>query len=326
MNIFVTGATGFVGRNFLTHLLALYPELRITCLVRDPAKAESQWPEKPKNLIWLAGDLLEPQTYEGALQSAERVFHMAALVSLKNGPEFYTMNTDTTRHLVQALSLSNRLRRLVYVGSISAVDRSPDQPADGLLSEDSPPHPNTDYGKSKLQAEALVRTSGLPYTILRPPYIYGPYARLKSSMDRLVYDVRDGRHYTRFPFPGLASEVYAEDLAEMIWLAGEHPKTLNEIFFVANPEPVRIGRVFADVADALGRPYAPLPVSPEKMERTRQFLYRRYPENPLLRILFENAFACSTEKWYRMTGYQPRYGYGEGVRRTVAWYRANGLL
>src|SRR5690606_22586915 len=146
-------------------------------------------------------------------------------------------NTDATQSLINALKHSVRLKRLVFLSSISAFDRPLGQPAIGLLTEESIPHPNTDYGKSKLEAEKRVEQSDLPYAILRPSYIYGPYPRINSSMDRLIRNVRDQTHYTRFPFPGRASEIYVEDLAEMIWTASQHPAAENQAFFVSNPEP-----------------------------------------------------------------------------------------
>jgi dihydroflavonol-4-reductase len=325
MRVFLTGATGFVGRNFLTWLVREQPDVSITCLVRDPAKAAAQWPESPRAISWLAGDLLRPDTYRAALAEAELVFHAAALVSLKNGPEFYTMNTDATRCLVEALVPSTALRRLIFIGSISAVDRPLNTMAVGPLTEASVPHPNTDYGKSKLMAERLIVESGLPYAILRPSYIYGPYPRVNSSMDRLIHDVATGKRYTRFPFPGQVSEIYAEDLAEIIWLAGQHPNAGNETFFVGNPEPCRIASVYRDLSEVLGVPYHPDAVSPENMPRYRRLILRQAPDNLMLRILFEDFFLCSPEKWYAYTGYRPKYGYREGLRRTVHWYQRQGL-
>jgi dihydroflavonol-4-reductase len=330
MKIFITGATGFVGRNFLEYIVREIPDAAITCLVRDPQKATSQWEHLPNfgegRIHWLQGDLLESATYADALGQAEAVFHIAALVSLRNGPEFYRMNTDATRTLVQTLQNSSQLKRVVMVSSISAVDRPMDQPAVGPLTEESIPSPNTDYGKSKLQAEELLQQSGLPYAILRPPYIYGPYPRLQSSIDRLIHNIHDQAHYTRFPFPGRASEVYVEDLADMIWTAFTHPAAENQVFFVSNPEPVVINDVYDKLAKLLDVPRHTMPLDANAIERFRRILYRRQPENVLLRVLFEDFFYCSPEKWYRLTGFKPRYGLEEGMRKTIRWYQENGLI
>jgi nucleoside-diphosphate-sugar epimerase len=330
MSIFVTGATGFVGRNFLEWLMREVPDVQFTCLVRDPAKAQRQWAHMPQfgngRIQWLQGDLLEPGSYAKAAEQAEWVFHIAALVSLRNGPEFYQANTDATQTLVTSLKHSARLKRLVFVSSISAFDRPLDQPALGPLTEESIPHPNTDYGKSKLEAERRVQQSGLPYTILRPPYIYGPYPRVNSSMDRLIRNVRDQAHYTRFPFPGRASEIYVEDLAGMMWTASQHPATQNQAFFVSNPTPVRVGDVYPKVAQALGVPYRPMSPGEQQIERFKRLLYRQYPENVLLRVMFEDFFYCSPAKWYELTGFKPRYGYEEGLAKTVRWFQANGMI
>lgn len=326
MNIFITGATGFVGRNLLTYLTDTQPEAEITCLVRSRDKALAQWPQTPRNVRWLEGDLLAPASYRTAAGEADLVFHTAALVGLRNGAEFYAQNTQATRHLVEALRGSERLSRLVFTGSISAVDRPWDQRATGPLTEQSPCQPRTDYGKSKLQAEKLIIESGLPYTVMIPAYIYGPHPRPNSSMDRLIRDMLAGKSYTRFPFPGAASEIYVEDLAEALWIAATHPNTLNRRFFIANPAPVRVADAYQTLAEALERPLEPLRLSPEQMARYETRWRTAQPENLLLRILFEDYFACSSEAWVQATGHPPRFGMREGVIRTVEWYRGQGII
>lgn len=326
MNVFITGATGFVGRNLLDWLLRHQPDVSITCLVRDLPKAQSQWPTPPENLRWVQGDLLEPDSYRDALQGVNRVFHTAALVSLKNGPAFYRMNTEATRHLVTALGEAGDLQRFVFVSSISAIDRPMDMPANTPLNEDSDPHPNTDYGKSKLLAEEVVAYSGLPYTILRPAYIYGPHPRLQSSMDRLIRDIHNQVPYTRFPFPGRASGIHAQDLAAMMWLAAQHPQAANQSFFVSNPQPIRVADAMAHLAEALGMPYQPLQRTLSHIQKAQRLWYRRQPDSLVLRILFEDFFACDPSRWYQQTGFQPQYDNRAGLTETIRWYQTHGLL
>lgn len=326
MNIFITGATGFVGRNLLTYLTNTQPEAEIICLVRSRDKALSQWPQTPHNVRWLEGDLLAPDSYRTPASEADFVFHTAALVSLKNGPEFYAQNTEATGHLVEALRGSERLKRLVFTGSISAVDRHWDKRAAEPLTEQSPCQPRTDYGKSKLQAERLIINSGLPYTVMIPAYIYGPHPRPNSSMDRLIRDMLAGKSYTRFPFPGSASGIYVEDLAETLWISATHPNTLNRRFFIANPSPVRITEAYETLAEALKLPLEPLRLSPEQIALYETRWRLAQPESLILRILFERYFACSSEAWTQATGHQPRCDMREGVARTVNWYRQQQMI
>ncbi|WP_373531193.1 NAD-dependent epimerase/dehydratase family protein [Vampirovibrio sp.] len=326
MTLWISGATGFLGRNFLNHLVRHYPDYAITCLVRDPVKASQQWPEIPRNVHWLAGDLLAPETYRDSLRQAERVFHLAALVGLRNGPEFYQQNTEATRCLTDTLHMSDRLERLVYVSSISAIDRPWESPATHLLNEQSLPQPHTDYGKSKLQAEQIIQSSGLPHTILIPAYIYGPHARPNSSLDRLIRDMVSGKSYTRFPFPGEVSEIYVEDLAQALWLAAFHPNTLNQRFLIANPQPVGVDKAYQLLASALGVSWRNQGQHAARLGRYQSRWYQAQPDSLMLRILFERYFACSSHSWYQATGQVPRYGLEEGIQRTVGWYAQQGLL
>ena len=191
MNIFLTGASGFVGRNVLDYLRLHVADARVTCLLRDPAKLSDC--EGAKNITLLPGDLLRPESYKEALKDADVVIHAAALVSLRNGPEFYAANVEATQRLLEAASNAKDLSRFVFVGSISSFEREPGRKITGPVTEESKPYPATDYGKSKLEAEKRVMKSGLPYAIVRPSYIYGPYPRVKGSMDRMVYEVRAGK-------------------------------------------------------------------------------------------------------------------------------------
>lgn len=318
--IFITGATGFVGRHVVEYLLDQVPQAKLVCLVRNPEKATFL---QGTPVQCVEGDLLLPETYKGWAQQASLVFHVAALVGLKNGEAFYSVNTGGMARLLETLTDSDRLERLVFVSSISAIDRAlPDLHSPlSPLTEESPARPSTDYGKSKRQAEELLMASGLPYTILRPSYIYGAYPRLASSMDRVVFDVREHKPYTRFPFPGRASEIYAGDLAAAIWHVSRHPQALNEDFFVANLEPVGVPTLFETLARDMKVPYRPRRLSDPQLKRIRKRVYREHPGDPVMRILYEDYFVCRAEKLREKTGFSPVTSFAQGWAKTLDWYR-----
>lgn len=324
MNIFVTGASGFVGHNVLDYLRTQVADAKITCLLREPKKLSEY--AGAKNIALVHGDLLKPETYRDTLKDAHVIIHAAALVSLRNGPEFYTANVEATHKLLDAAQGASGLSRFVFVGSISSFEREPGQKITGPVTEVSIPYPATDYGKSKLEAERLVRESGLPYTIVRPSYIYGPHPRVKGSMDRLIDDVREGKRYTQLPLPGRATAIYAPDLAEAIWTCAMHPACFNESFFVGDETPVNVGDAYKVVAGALGMTYEAREVSPEAMDRLKVLVYRRRPDESFVKVLFEDYFWASSKKLMRLTGWRPRHTLMEGVAKTIGWYRARGLL
>lgn len=301
------------------------------CLVRNKVKAE--WMADHPQIQILEGDLHSPLSYHKQAKDAEMIIHAAALVGLKNGPEFYEENLKATELLLNSAKAAPRLRRFVFLSSISAIDRPiADNPLTLLepIIETTPAHPSTDYGKSKLQAEKLIAGSQVPFTILRPSYIYGPHPRLLSSMDRIIQDVQTNKPYTHIPFPGKASHIYVDDLARLIWQAGMHPSAENQIFMAADPEPVIVGDVFPKIAKVLQIPHDERPLPPKLLQRYQRAMYHRHrnghPGFPLLRVMFEGSFYCDTSKVSSMLGWKPSLTLDEGIGRTISWYRQHGYL
>ncbi|HSD30556.1 MAG TPA: NAD(P)-dependent oxidoreductase, partial [Gemmatimonadales bacterium] len=164
MRAFVTGATGFVGAHLVDALQRRGDT--VVCLVRNAAKA--------RGLGWtgvrlLEGDLDMPDALREGCAGAEVVYHVAGRISARNPEEFLSVNRDGTARVLEAAGLQPP-RRLVYVSSLAVGGPTvPGQPID----ETRAPAPVTAYGQSKLAAEELVRASAVPWTIVRPPVVYG---------------------------------------------------------------------------------------------------------------------------------------------------------
>lgn len=326
VKVLVTGATGFMGHNFMDFLAALPKTIEVYALIRDPDKA-AMFSDYSKRLHLIFGDVLKPETLTELPPDLDFVFHMAALVSLKNGPEFYPVNAEGTQNLINALANQKKLKRFVLLSSISAVDRTEkSKPPYKPLTETSSSVPRTDYGKSKLQAETRLISSGLPYTILRPAYIYGPHPRKGSSVDRIIQDTWTENPYTRFPFTGHVSEIYAPDLAEIMWQVAHTEQCLNETYFVANPEPVAVQDWFKTLYHLMKKPYSSFPL-PKLMAGSLKGMMKKEGLDPIMgEILFHDYFVCSPQKLYQHISYRPYYGFGPGMAKTLQWYQEHNHL
>ena len=146
----MTGATGFVGAEVLEQ--ALGEGLRVNALTRraQPPRAR---------LKWVPGSLEDAAALDTLVRDADAVVHIAGVVNAPDRAGFEAGNARGTVAVIDAMRRRG-IRRLVHVSSLAA--REPQL---------------SDYGWSKELAERHVKASGLDWTIVRPPAIYGPNDR-----------------------------------------------------------------------------------------------------------------------------------------------------
>src|SRR2546425_12161711 len=137
-------------------------------------------------------------------------------------------NRDGTANLLEAAAEAAP-RRFVLVSSLAAAGpTTPGHPVD----ERRPPAPVSDYGRSKLAAEVLVRAMSFPWTIVRPPIVYGEWdhgilTAFKLVRVGLVPRFGDGSQEL--------SVIYAGDLAEALIAAGLGPANAQPHYLAARP-------------------------------------------------------------------------------------------
>jgi NADH dehydrogenase len=157
--VLVTGANGFVGSHAIPTLLDAGH--RVLALVRDDKGADevlSRLGEPARQSVEIRrGDVTKPDTLPAALAGADAVLHLAAIArDWDGGQTLRLVNTEGTRNLVVAMTAAG-VDRLVHVGALGVVDE-----------------PDLHYGSSKAKAMAIVRQSGLRWTILAPSLLFGP--------------------------------------------------------------------------------------------------------------------------------------------------------
>lgn len=184
MTIALTGGTGFVGGAMIDRALARGYELR----------ALARREQEPRERVeWVKGDLGNRTALKQLLSGVETVIHIAGAVNAPDPAGFAESNVSGTLDLIEA-AVAAGVPRFVFVSSLAA--RQPNLSA---------------YGDSKARAERIVGASGLDWTIVRPPAIFGPRDR---EMFELFRAAKWG--VVPIPPPGRLSVIHVSDLADLL--------------------------------------------------------------------------------------------------------------
>jgi len=326
VNVFVTGGTGFVGAHLVKALCARGDT--VTALVRRRPLAERLgWGPEVR---LLSGDLDDEGTLRAGCAGADIVYHVAGKIAARSAAEFMATNRDGTGNVLEAARDSGA-RRLLFVSSLAvAGPTTPRHPID----ETRPPMPVTDYGRSKLAAEVLVRAMppSLPWTIVRPPVVYGEWDRGTLKIFQLA---RRGV----VPVFGDGSQelsvIHAEDLARSLIAAATSPAAVGRVYFAAHPTATTSRDLVLGAGRALGgRAPKIMPVPPFVARGIlwtvgalayiagRATLLSADKGNEYL----APAWTCRSDALTRDTGWRAEIDLETGLRRAANWYREVGWL
>lgn len=236
--IFITGSTGFIGQHFLTRLKSWQENASVYVLVRKEIVFDDP------RIIPLQGDMLAIERYKEIMQSCDYIFHLAANVNFfGNSADDDKVNYYSTKAIIDILKQESNLKNFIFVSTIGAVDRQKNDNCSEPLTMNSIPSPRSQYGKSKLKSEEYIRQSGLPFTIIRPTWVYGENMRVNSHINKFVSMVYGKSPITRFNFPGRVSLIYVGDLVSTLVSCIGNTAIIGKTYF-ATTEFKSIGEIF----------------------------------------------------------------------------------
>ncbi len=348
MNVLVTGATGAVGPSVVQAFRAAGHAVRTLSLDGPP-----NGPPCAKPLRWgrrqttdgrrqsgeveaLIGDVTDPAAVQSALRGAEAVVHLAALLHIVDPPpalreKYERINVGGTATVVEA-ALKAGVKRIVLASTIAVYGPSNGQ----ILNEDSTPHPDTFYARTKLAAEKLVlnagRADGRPVgTILRFGAVYG--ARIKGNYERLVLALARNRFIPVGRGHNRRTLVYAQDLARAVLLAVQQPAAAGRIYNVTDGQFHALAEIIAAICAALGRrpPRFSIPAGAARrlagwLEDGARLLGGASPVKRVTIDKYTEDIAVEGQRLQKELGFVPQYGLDAGWRETVREMReAKGL-
>jgi len=301
MRLAVTGGTGFVGSHLIEAALTAGHD--VTALTRRDQ------PERER-LDWIAGRLEDRDALERLVSGADAVIHIAGVINSPTAAGFELGNVAGTLAMLAAATAGG-VRRFVHVSSLAA--REP------KLSL---------YGASKARAEELVFGSGLDWSIVRPPAVYGPGDKETLELFRMAK-----LGLMLMPPKGRVSVIHVRDLAALlIALAG--PQAPSNILIEADDGKPR-GWTHREFARALGTAVGKKPaiVSAPGMLLRLAARADTLLRGPKAKLTPDRAAYFSHRNWVvepkraaPPSLWQPQVATPEGLTETAGWYRAQGWL
>ncbi len=296
----ITGGTGFVGSRLIDLALAAGHEIR--ALTRRPQAGRT-------GIAWIDGALDTPEPLDRLLHGADVALHVAGVVNAPDRAGFAFGNVAGTQAVVDA-AIRAGVRRFVHTSSLSA--REP-----GL----------SNYGWSKRAAETVVAASGLDWSIVRPPGIYGPGDMELRDLFRMA---RTG--VALLPPRGRVSVIHVDDIAALLLTlaAADAAPAIHEADD-GRPGGWTHAELIRAIGVAIGRKPLAVPL-PKAVLTLAAYGDRAFRGTGAKLTPDRVGYLCHPDwtvdpaKRPDPALWTPRVPTAQGLADTAAWYRAGGLL
>lgn len=300
--IFIAGGTGFIGQ----HLLKALKEgnFKVKCLARTEERAALC---KIRGFEVVTGDITDKESLRNSLDSVEMVVHLVGIIEEQGEMTFERVHVEGTRNLVDEAKRSG-VKHFFYQSALGA-----------SLNSDAA------YQRTKAEAEEIVKSSGIPYTIFRPSLVIGEKDGFTEKLKELV------RLGPFVPIPGTGEArfqpVYVEDWIKCFLSILEKGEATGKTYEFGGPEHLTYNEMVLQLMEVMGikKPLIHLPVPIAKMgipfiglgNKIGRLIGKRVPTITAEQLmLLGRDNICDIDSVKRLFGFEP-IKYKEALRLTL---------
>lgn len=309
--IALTGATGFVGGQIMHGALAAGH--RVRALTRRPVP-------KIENVEWVKGDLGNDAALSALFEGADAFIHTAGLVKAKTRADFFAVNTDAVANILRLGGKAKTGENFHFILVSSLAARHPDL---------SP------YAKSKRGGEHALQSAApdFPFTIVRPPAVYGPGDK---EILKLFRAMKKGFAPVAGDDENVFSLIHVRDLTAAILATLHHRPAFGTT--LEPDDGKKSGYTMRDVAGVaekvLGRKIKTVEIPGPVLHlfAAANEMVARFGSEPAIlsrhkvREMTHPNWVSDQASVAKISHWGPKIDLEKGFRETVAWYRKNNLL
>lgn len=309
MRILVTGGAGFIGSNFIRHILGRNSDYEVVNLDKltyagNPDNLKDI--EKNRNYTFVKGDICDPAVVDKAIKDCDYLVNFAAEThvdrSIHNASDFIATNVDGTHVLLEA-ARENKIGRFIQIST----DEVYGSIESGSFTEESPVRPNSPYAASKAAADLLARsyfvTYKLPLIITRSSNNFGPYQYPEKFLPLIITNALEDK---KVPVYGEGKNVrdwlFVKDNCDAIEFALKNGKD-GEIYNISGEFEIPNIELAKIVLKKLGRDF-----------KLMEFVKDR-PGHDL-------RYSLNSAK-LRALGWKRRFDFEKALDETINWYKEN---
>lgn len=312
--VVVTGADGFIGSH-LTELL-LSKGFAVKALVQYNSFGNRGWLEGLNHpaLQIVAGDVRDPAFCRALVRGADLVFHLAALIAIPfsyEAPDSYIQtNISGTLNICQAVR-ENPGCKLLVTSTSEVYGTASYVPID----ENHPRQPQSPYSASKIGADAIAMSFynafSTDITIVRPFNTYGPRQSARAFIPAMIIQIAAGKKEIKVgDLTPTRDFNFVEDTCRGFLAIAEADNTAGQEINIATQKEISMEEVLKTIARQMKAEVKWI-TDNERLRPTSSEVYRLLGSN---------------EKIRKLTGWQPKVSFEEGIKKTINWMLSNGNI